>query len=341
MHLPPLHAWSWPEPVAATPAAGGLINQTWWVQGLQARHAVIQRLNTDIFVPEVHHDIEAITAHLAAKGLATPRLLRTTAGELWASDGGIYRALTLVGDRTVDRLEGPDRLRLAHDGARLVGQAHLALADLDLEFQSIRPGVHDTDTHFATLRTALAAHATHRLHGRIGSLGAELAERWASWDGPRDLPIRIIHGDLKISNLRFAGDRAIALIDLDTWQHGTLDAELGDAMRSWCNTSGEDDTEARIDVDVFAAAMKGYAEGAPGFATEAEGHGMAAGLERIALELAMRFAADALNESYFGFDPTIGRGEHNALRAEGQLALARAARTSRPDLDAAVAAART
>ena len=112
------------------------------------------------------------------------------------------------------------------------------------------------------------------------------------------------------------------------------------SVRSWCNTSGEDDTEARIDVDVFAAAMKGYAEGAPGFASDDEWHGMAAGLERIALELAMRFAADALHESYFGFDPAIGRGEHNALRAEGQLALARAARTSRPELDAAVANAR-
>jgi Ser/Thr protein kinase RdoA (MazF antagonist) len=171
-------------------------------------------------------------------------------------------------------------------------------------------------------------------------MAAELITRWSGWVGPRDLPTRVIHGDLKISNIRFAGDRAVALIDLDTWQKGTLDVELGDAMRSWCNRSGEDDEEATIDVDVFAAAMQGYAEGAPRFATDPEWSGLAPGLERIALELAMRFARDALEESYFGFDASIGRGEHNLLRAKGQLALARRARELRPSLDVAVAAAR-
>jgi len=340
MH-PPLSAWSWPESVHATPAEGGLINQTWWVDGPSGRHAVIQRLNTDIFVPEVHEDIEAVTAHLAAHGLETPRLIRTADGALWATDGGVFRALTLVGDRTVHRLDGGDGPALARSAARLVGRVHGALADLDIRFRSVRPGVHDTDAHLATVQRALAEHGGHRLYGDVAPLAQELTRRWATWDGPRDLPLRVIHGDLKVSNVRFVGDDAIALIDLDTWQHGTLDAELGDAMRSWCNTSGEDDAEARVDVDVFAAAMSGYAEGAGDLPTEAEWRGMAGGLERIALELAMRFAADALNESYFGFDEAIGRGEHNLLRARGQLALARAARSVRPDLDEAVAAARS
>ena len=41
------------------------------------------------------------------------------------------------------------------------------------------------------------------------------------------------------------------------------------------------------------------------------------GLIQICLELACRFAADALNENYFGWDPTRypGRGEHNLARA--------------------------
>ena len=341
MITPPLHEWLWPEPVTATPAPGGLINHTWWVDGPAGRHAVVQRLNTDIFTPRVHDDIEAVTHHLAAHGVATPILLRTRRARLWAEDDtGVYRALTLVGDRTVHRLDGPNRLSLAHRAGALVARVHAALSDLDIAFASVRPGVHDTQAHHAALLAALDAHPTHRLRDPVGRLADELDRRWAAWDGPRELPTRIIHGDLKISNVRFQGDDAIALIDLDTWQHGTLDAELGDAMRSWCNPSGEDAPQTQVDVEVFAAAMAGYAHGAPGFATDAEWRGMAPGLERIALELAMRFAADALNESYFGFDPAIGAGEHNLLRARGQLALARAAREARPDLDAAVAAAR-
>ncbi len=338
---PPLLQWLWPERVTAEPAEGGLINHTWWVTGRAGRHAVIQRLNTDIFVPQVHDDIELVTHHLEARGIATPFLLRTRRARLWAEDEtGVYRALTLVGNRTVNRLDGPDRLDLARSAGALVARVHGALADLDITFASVRPGVHDTDAHHATLLRALDQHPDHRLRDQVAPVAEELDRRWRGWDGPRELPTRIIHGDLKISNVRFQGPDAIALIDLDTWQHGTLDAELGDAMRSWCNTSGEDATEARVDVEVFAAAMAGYAQGAPGFATDDEWRGMAPGLERIALELAMRFASDALNESYFGFDPAIGRGEHNLLRAQGQLALARAARVARPDLDAAVARAR-
>jgi len=333
----PLEAWSWPHPVHAEPAASGLINQTWWVRGPDGPVAVLQRLNTDIFVPEVHEDIEAVTAHLAAHGLATPRLIRTDAGELWHhDDAGVFRALTLVGERTVDTLADPHDARSA---AALVGRVHTALADLSWDFRSVRPGAHDTDAHAATLRRAVADHPDHRLAEAVAPVAAELAERWASWDGPRGLPQRIIHGDLKISNVRFTGRDAVALIDLDTFQHGQLDAELGDAMRSWCNRSGEDAESTSVDTELFAAAMEGYATTAT-FPTDAEWAGMAPGLERIALELAMRFAADALNESYFAFDPAIGRGEHNLLRARGQLALARAARRARPALDAAVRQAR-
>ena len=60
------------------------------------------------------------------------------------------------------------------------------------------------------------------------------------------------------------------------------------------------------------------------------------GVEWVSLELGARFAADALFESYFGWDANRfpGRGEHNLVRARGQWSLheallaARATRTS-------------
>ena len=47
------------------------------------------------------------------------------------------------------------------------------------------------------------------------------------------------------------------------------------------------------------------------------------GVEWVSLELAARFAADALRESYFGWDAARfpGRGEHNLVRARGQWSL--------------------
>jgi hypothetical protein len=61
----------------------------------------------------------------------------------------------------------------------------------------------------------------------------------------------------------------------------------------------------------------------------------------IALELAARFCADVLEESYFGWDKTRFKAawEHHLLRARGQFALARSIGKQREAMRAAVAKA--
>jgi hypothetical protein len=132
------------------------------------------------------------------------------------------------------------------------------------------------------------------------------------------------------------------MVDLDTLQRGTLDVELGDAMRSWCNPLAEHTADGRFDLPLFEAAMRGYAEGAPDEGpSDAEWGSIVPTIERIALELAARFAQDALAESYFGFDPRWGgRGEHNLLRARGQAGLARSVRDQADRAVAVVLSAR-
>jgi len=170
------------------------------------------------------------------------------------------------------------------------------------------------------------------------ALAARILRAWGSWEGRLDLPERHIHGDLKISNVRFAGAEATALIDLDTLAHGTLDVELGDAMRSWCNPAGEDASATEVDLAVFSALVQGYASTTRGDVLAEERDALVAGFAQIALELTARFLADALNERYFGWDATrfATRGEHNLLRARGQWALHEAVMRARPTLDRAV-----
>ena len=137
------------------------------------------------------------------------------------------------------------------------------------------------------------------------------------------------------------GDAAHALIDLDTLGQLTLAYELGDALRSWCNPLGEDTVAPRFDLEVFASAIRGYAEGAraAGFApTAAETASIVPGTITIALELASRFCADAFEDRYFGWDPARfpSRREHNRVRATGQLTLATEVRRAREALQTTV-----
>ncbi len=323
-----LEAWSWDEAPAVQPMRMGLINETFVLTGSAAPQAVLQRLNTAVFVPEVNEDIEAVTRHLERKGLATPLLKRTRHGHLWhqAEDGSIWRVLSWVGDRTIDRVSSVAEAAAAGE---LVARFHAATADLEWEFRSVRGAFHDTNLRMEQLSRALDAHRSHRLFERVAPLADSLQHAWRAWDGPRDLPRRIVHGDLKISNIRFQGEQALALIDLDTLGYGTLDAELGDAFRSWCNPAREDGP-ARFDAEVFAAGLRGYAAAALDIG-DLEWEAVVPGVERITLELAARFAADALEETYFGFDASRfqTRGDHNLARAQGQLQLAREVRRAR------------
>ncbi|MCO4773838.1 MAG: aminoglycoside phosphotransferase family protein [Deltaproteobacteria bacterium] len=309
--------------------SGGLINDT-FVVGAPPR-AVVQRLHL-IFDPVLHEDIEAITAHLAAKGLLTPRLLRTDSGDLFTLDdeGRCWRALSWVPGESHDRVTSP---ALAAEGGALVGRWHAATSDLQHTFAFTRPGAHDTHRHMQVLRDALDAHPSHRLRDEVAPLADRILADWERWQGRLTGPTRIGHGDLKISNLRFDADgQGLCLLDLDTMASLSLDIEMGDAMRSWCNPAGEDVAEARFDAGIFSAAIGAWLTECPQPAEEREA--LVPGIQRICLELAARFAADALNEAYFGWDPSrfATRGAHNLLRAQGQASLAASVEEQRATL---------
>ncbi|MCL2823190.1 MAG: phosphotransferase [Polyangiaceae bacterium] len=329
-----LQAWDWSNQPTISVNNSGLINRTLTLSFDGQPTAILQQLNTSIFIPEVNEDIDAITSHLAAKNLRTPRLIRTSEGGLWHTDpeGRIWRCLTYEGNRTADRPESP---KDAWEAASFVAQFHSALVDCDWEFRSIRDGAHDTAKHMNLLVTAMQTHSEHRLRGDVESVADKILEQWSRWEGREGLPQQMIHGDLKFSNIRFMGPHAHCLIDLDTLACSTFDIELGDAMRSWCNCSLEDSAESQFSLSTFSAAIHGYRDGLvrtanPRVPSEDEWNAIVFGTERIALELAARFARDSLEERYFGWDSRFGsRGEHCLLRARGQLSLAQSVRDQR------------
>ncbi|MBW2455907.1 MAG: aminoglycoside phosphotransferase family protein [Deltaproteobacteria bacterium] len=323
------------RPIVLTPLGRGLINETHLVRGTPVP-LVLQRVNP-IFAPTIHHIIEAVTQRLAQAGMVTPVLRPTRQGRLWADLGqdGVWRLMTHVAGASFDVAQSAAQ---AHAAGALVARFHGALCDLDHEFVGARLGVHDTAAHLARLQRAETGCSDHRLHGAVASLAAEIRDAAAQLPPLPELALRPCHGDLKLNNLLFAGPAspashdAICLIDLDTLGPMTLAHELGDAWRSWCNQAGEDVTEAQFDLGVFEASWQGYRRHGGDDLDRTERQGLLLGVEWICLELAARFAADALEESYFGWDakryPT--RGDHNLVRAQGQLALHHAAARTRP-----------
>lgn len=318
----------------------GLINETFLVHAADGSRWILQSVNP-IFKPEVHEDIEAVTAHLAAKGLLTPRLRRTTDQKLHADVAGkIWRMMSFVEGATKNRLHAPGEAR---EAGRMLGRFQRAVSDLQHTFEARRLGVHDTPKHLATLERALDEHTGHRLHADVAPMGREILSRARDLPKLPETPERVVHGDPKANNILFDPEtgRARCMVDLDTVGPMALPLELGDAFRSWCNPSGEDATVVHFDTALFRGAVEGYAEEAAAFISPDERGAIVLATETIILELSSRFAADALNERYFGWDATrhATRGDHNLLRARAQLALARDIATRRAEAGSIAAAA--
>ena len=312
-----------------SPISIGLINRTFLVEHGGDRR-VLQRLHP-IFRPEVNLDIDAITAQLEERGIETPRPVRTTRGALFIdAPDGTWRMLTYVEGRTIEEVSSA---AIAREAGRAAGRFHRALAGFEHTFHFTRPGVHDTPQHLARLRDALAQHAGHSQIAEVRKVAEEILEHGAHLPAIPELPRRIVHGDLKISNILFddALTRSRTLVDLDTMAHGTLAVELGDALRSWCNPAGENEPQAAADPALYEAAIEGWLAEASEIVTPAELEAIPSGAETIALELAARFCTDALEDRYFGWDEArfTSRTEHNLVRARSQLSLARSIRAQK------------
>ena len=187
------------------------------------------------------------------------------------------------------------------------------------------------------LKTALEECDGHPLEGPARELGESLLRAWEGWQGSLEQRDRVCHGDPKISNLRFAadGETGICMVDLDTIGLQPLAGEMGDAWRSWCNPGGEEDLDAcDFNLDLFRASATGWLS-TVGDIDDEERRSLVPAIERICLEIAARFCADAVCNSYFREDRDRfpQAGSHNLLKARGQAALAAAARRRRADCE--------
>jgi Ser/Thr protein kinase RdoA (MazF antagonist) len=321
------------------------INRTWVLTDTTRRagsRVLLQRLHP-VFGATVNADLETVTEHLASHGLETPRLIRPTAGGTHVVDGAgqLWRLQSFIEGLCFATAENAEQLASA---ARLLALFHRALVDLTKPLLHHRP-LHDTRARLNHLGAVLSSEQGRRdrIAQDIGN--AILEHATGAQVDFSAFPHWLRHGDPKLSNILFFSDRptqALCFVDLDTVSPGPLAHELGDALRSWCNRAGEDSTEPEIPLEYFDAALRGYAEGctcvAPGLAplplTPHELESAVYGFETLCVELASRFAADLIDDSYWGWDERrfASRHEHNRVRALSQLGLARGVRARRDDL---------
>src|SRR3989344_5210619 len=216
------------------------------------RYYKLQKMNS-IFDVSLMKDIDFITKRLASKKILTQEVVKTIEGKMFVKDSASWwRMLTYLPGKTFDAMPSPEHAR---EAGRLVGAFHTALIDCDYQFKFKLPHYHDVPHDMEKLRDALATGSNTPKYAKLKELAESILFHYEKLPQSIALPKRIVHDDLKITNILFADDgKAVALVDIDTFTYGALAVELGDALRSWSMPGGEDGENTHFHINLYRSA---------------------------------------------------------------------------------------
>lgn len=339
-----------PDAVDLIPLSGGLINDTYRVEGPMGAW-VLQRLNPDVFPDPsgIMANLRLLLDHAGcelskASGLTLPAIRPTLAGRDFLVDvsGVLWRGLSLIPDAR--NLRGIRQREEAVEVGRALGWFHRMTESLPCALlKDILPGFHETPRYLDLWEQALEVKSVGEVID--ASHLAFIAERrgaagcleTARLNG--SLKTRVMHGDPKLDNVLFSqsGPRAISLIDLDTVKPGLIHYDLGDCLRSCCNVTGEaGNIPVRFDAGIFEAVLEGYFMEAASSLTQSDLEHIYASTWLLPFELGTRFLTDHLKgDLYF----KVSRRGENLERASRQFDLVRDIERQQERLECAIEAA--
>ena len=321
--------FGFPEGLQLAPLGSGNINDTWLGTSVQGEKLVLQRINTIVFpYPDrIMHNYRVGLAHLRSKNinLELPGLLPGIDGQgyLFDEEGNCWRAVDyLAGSVAVEHAENPQQ---AQQAAAAVGTFLNGLADLDPQMvQDTLPGFHDSLSRFQHFQKAVEQNAA----GRLAEVRDEVAfvqkeARVFQRIHDLGLPLRVVHNDPKIANVLFDAHsgEAIAVIDWDTIQAGSILSDFGDMVRSMTPTFSEDEADVNkveVVLPLFEGLASGFVPKIQSALSPVEKEHLLQGAFWIILEQMMRFLGDYLNGDVYY---KVRYAEHNLVRARNQQAL--------------------
>ncbi|MDJ1502203.1 aminoglycoside phosphotransferase family protein [Xanthocytophaga agilis] len=329
----------------------GHIHDTYLLECGSSRY-VLQRVNHLVFKsPEtVMENIRKATAfqleYFRSQQInaVIPELVMTRSGSSFLKDdsGNYWRAFTYIPDTvSFEEVQTPEQ---AYEAARMFGFFVRSLQDLSAEeLQETIPAFHNA---FSRRKAFLQAILTG-LPDRIKTAATEItffearghiADKIASLLHQKDVPLRIVHNDTKISNVLMAAStgKGVCAIDLDTVMPGTLLYDFGDMMRTFLSPAAEDETDldkVQIRMDVFESLAKGYWSEVGEWITKAERDNLVFGGMLMTYIMGIRFLTDFLQGDVYY---KIYRPTHNLDRSRTQMRLLSLMEIHRGEMEAII-----
>ncbi|MDR3340655.1 MAG: aminoglycoside phosphotransferase family protein [Candidatus Symbiothrix sp.] len=340
--------------IAVEPFGNGHINDTLKTVGVHGETKyILQRINHHIFtdVALLQQNIDIVTSHIRKKLIAKGetdidrkvlKFLPAKDGKLFYFDGESYwRVCFFIPDSKTYEEVNP---AFSYEAGKAFGRFQSMLADIpDGVLGEIIPNFHNMEFRLQQFRDALAANAAGRLvevQDLVDEINARAEAMCIQEKLFREgkLKKRINHCDTKVNNILFDADgKVLCVIDLDTVMPGFVLSDIGDFIRTGCNTGAEDDANLaniKVNTEIFEAYTRGYMETAKDFLTPSEIKLLPYGGRLLTYMQTVRFLTDYLNgDTYY----KIHSPKHNLQRTLAQFKFLQELEAKAPEMDAFMA----
>jgi Ser/Thr protein kinase RdoA (MazF antagonist) len=323
--------------------AQGELAQGELVQEIEAKHFILQRINTDVFrEPQLvmqnmriyaNHVRDRLQKNPLERRWEVPQVLQTSQGlDYWQTeDNQFWRSISFIeGSQSFDTISN---MHQAHEVGYALGTFHHLTSDLAPEkLADTLEGFHITPLYLSQYQQVLAKSNPTRspeVKPEVNYCLQFVSDRHGLAHILEDakllgkLRLRTMHGDPKVNNILFDQQTqlAVGVIDLDTVKSGLVHYDIGDCLRSGCNLAGEEVEQwesVRFDTELCQGILQGYLSIARSFLTECDYAYIYDAIRVITFELGLRFFTDYLaGNRYFH----IKYPEHNLQRSLVQFRL--------------------
>lgn len=337
------------------------------------QRAILQRISSAVF-PEpalIMENLEKVLGYAGQKAITTvadfllPPIYRTKQGQIsyQDSENQHWRAIGFIEQTmTSDQLQSGSQ---AQQAGVALAKFHQLLSDVDTsQLHDTLPGFHDTPgylSNFEKLKTqrkstAGEIHIEMEQASHFKNPNAlmecedhcfEVIENRKSLatvlrDAEPAIKIRVTHGDPKLNNILFDSKtgKAVSIIDLDTVKPGLIHYDIGDCIRSCCNSAGEmpeQVSQVQFDVKTCEAILSGYLPEAGTLLTPQDFDLLYDVIRLLPYELGLRFFSDYLaGNQYF----KVSSVDDNLYRARVQFQLLESIEQKEADLRQLIAGLR-
>lgn len=315
-----------------TPITDGLINTTYLLENKdQGKKFILQKINNHVFKrPEIIINNHLMINELLRSNNYQFQMIEpipSLTGKLLVKDTNDdpWRMLSFV-ENSVSFLTVPS-LQTAFEAAKTfsyflttVNTEKLpAIEDTLPDFLNFEKRVADYKNALKDAAPQLKENAKAEIE--ITNQLLSLPDQWIEMEKNNQIPKRIIHADVKISNILFdQNHKPLAVIDLDTMMISTVLYDFGTMIQSYTNTTHEDDGNARnnFNPEMYKVVKEGFLFYLKEKLTPEESDNLDYAAQVAIYIQELRFLTDYLNGSTYY---STKYPEHNLDRTKNQLEL--------------------